>query len=123
PRGDIWRDTHARVEGTAAWEMAVVFREGWRRAGGPRFPIEDAALARSGAPRVLVLDTRPRRGAREFAASMSALAGAARERLWLTTAYFAPRFRAIRLLGRAVRRGVDVRLLVPGRTDFPVVRH
>src|SRR5207248_1916211 len=53
PRGDIWRDTHARVEGTAAWEMAVVFREGWRRAGGPRFPIEDAALARSGAPRVL----------------------------------------------------------------------
>jgi len=29
-----WRDTHARVEGPAAWEMALVFEEGWRRAGG-----------------------------------------------------------------------------------------
>ena len=123
PRGGVFRDTHARVEGTAAWEMAVVFREGWRRAGGSRFPIENAAPSGSPGARVLVLDTRPRRGAREFAASMSALVGATRERLWLTTAYFAPRFRGVRLLGRAARRGVDVRLLVPGRTDVPLVRH
>ena len=28
-----------------------------------------------------------------------------------------------RLLGRAAARGVDVRLLLPGRTDVPIVRH
>ncbi len=29
-----WRDTHARVEGSAAWEMATVFSEAWSHAGG-----------------------------------------------------------------------------------------
>lgn len=53
-----------------------------------------------------------------------ALAGAARERLWITTPYFAPPTRAIKLLAAASQRGVDVRLLLPGaRTDVPLVRH
>ena len=52
-----------------------------------------------------------------------AIAGAARRRLWITNAYFAPRRRALDFLGAAVRRGVDVRLLLPGRTDVRLVRH
>ena len=33
-RGQVraWRDTHARVEGPAAWELALVFSEAWHRA-------------------------------------------------------------------------------------------
>jgi len=31
--------------------------------------------------------------------------------------------RAVRVLAEAVRRGVDVRLLLPARTDVPLVRH
>jgi cardiolipin synthase len=53
-----------------------------------------------------------------------ALAGAARERLWITTPYFAPPTRALKLLAAAAHRGVDVRLLLPSeRTDVPIVRH
>lgn len=33
----LWRDTHARIEGLTAWEMALVFKEGWMRAGVSRF--------------------------------------------------------------------------------------
>ena len=33
-RGHPFRDTHIRVEGAAAWEMALVFGEGWERSGG-----------------------------------------------------------------------------------------
>jgi len=29
-----WRDTHMRVEGPTAWEMALVFGEGWQCSGG-----------------------------------------------------------------------------------------
>lgn len=73
---------------------------------------------------VLVLDSRPGRGQRETLAVMSALVGAARERLWITTPYFAPPTRALTLLAASARRGVDVRLLLPGeRTDVPIVRH
>jgi cardiolipin synthase len=41
----------------------------------------------------------------------------------VTQAYFAPRRRVGGILGRAAARGVDVRLLLPGRTDVPTVRH
>jgi len=47
----------------------------------------------------------------------------ARERLWLTTAYFAPRRAFTEALLRAVERGVDVRLLVNGpHIDKEIVR-
>jgi len=75
-------------------------------------------------PGVVVLDPRPGRGQREMLTVLVALAGAARERLWITTPYFAPPTRALRLLASAAQRGVDVRLLLPGeRTDVPLARH
>jgi cardiolipin synthase len=47
----------------------------------------------------------------------------ARERIWLTTAYFAPRRAFVDALCDAVRRGVDVRVLTNGpHTDREVVR-
>ena len=45
------------------------------------------------------------------------------ERVWIMSAYFVPSRRFRKALRRAARRGVDVRLLVPGpRTDHPWVR-
>ena len=73
---------------------------------------------------VLVLDSRPGRGQREMMAIMAALVVGARQRLWITTPYFAPPTRALRLLMRAARKGVDVRLLLPGpKADVPLARH
>jgi cardiolipin synthase len=122
--GETWRDTHVRVTGPTAWEMAVVFSEGWIEAEGPPFDIDPLPAEAAEAPgaRILVLDSRPRRGQAESASVLAAIAGAARRSLWITNAYFAPGRRAVRLLGDAVRRGVDVRLLLPGKTDVPVVR-
>ena len=121
--GKVWRDTHARVEGPAAWEMAIVFEEGWRHSGGESLGLEPLAVAPAPGARVLVLDLRAGRGAQEVAAVFAAISGAARRRLWITTAYFAPRRRAIDILGDTARRGVDVRLLLPGLSDVPLVRH
>ncbi len=120
-----WRDTHLRVAGPVAWEMAVVFSEGWLRAGGEPFPIEalDTALESGPGARAMVLDARPNRGYGEAAAVLAAIVSAARERVWITNAYFAPRPGAAPILGEAVGRGVDVRLLLPGKTDLPLVRH
>ncbi|HYQ83923.1 MAG TPA: phospholipase D-like domain-containing protein, partial [Rubrobacter sp.] len=49
--------------------------------------------------------------------------GAARRSVWITNAYFAPGRIAIDILREAARRGVDVRLLLPGWTDVPLLRH
>jgi len=124
----LWRDTHARLEGPVAWEMAVVFQEGWDRAGGTPFEIPPLELpppdepAQPGAS-ILVLDSSPGRGHEETASVLAAMGAAARKTFWLTNAYFAPRRGALPLLARAAARGVDVRLLLPGTSDVPLVRH
>lgn len=122
--GETWRDTHVRVTGPAAWEMAVVFQEGWEHAGGETFEIDSMPAEEAEAPgaRILALDSRPLRGQAESAAVLSAIAAAARRTLWITNAYFAPGHRALRVLEEAADRGVDVRLLLPGKTDVPIVR-
>ena len=122
-RGASWRDTHARVEGSTAWEMAVVFSEGWRQSGGAPIDIAPLEVGDSEGSRVLVLDSRPGRGHEESASVLAAIIGAAREFVWITNSYFAPTQATIRALARAARRGLDVRLLLPGPTDVPLVRH
>lgn len=48
----------------------------------------------------------------------------AERRVWMMTAYFVPPRGLLRALRRAARRGVDVRLLLPGPiTDHPAVRY
>jgi cardiolipin synthase len=49
------------------------------------------------------------------------IAGIARERLWLTDAYFVGTAPYVESLRSAARDGVDVRLLVPGASDIPAV--
>ncbi|MEO6193021.1 MAG: phospholipase D-like domain-containing protein [Thermoanaerobaculia bacterium] len=122
--GETWRDTHVRIQGPAAWEMAVVFSEGWVHAGGAELEIEPLPAVAAEAPgvRILVLDSRPKRGQAESAAVMAAVAAASRRTLWITNAYFAPGHRAISVLGEAAAQGVDVRLLLPGKSDVPIAR-
>jgi cardiolipin synthase len=44
------------------------------------------------------------------------------KRIWLTTPYFIPKRRMIKLLARAAKRGVDVRILISFQTDVPIFR-
>ena len=123
PRESLWRDTHCRVEGAAAEELAVVFQEAWAEAGGAPLTLSPLASGAERDPRILVLDSRPGRGQKELASVFASIVAASREKLWITVAYFAPRHRALRILGGAARRGVDVRLLLPGKSDIATVRH
>jgi cardiolipin synthase len=47
---------------------------------------------------------------------------AAERSIWIASAYFAPSFSEIEALAGAARDGVDVRILVPSRWDYPWLR-
>jgi cardiolipin synthase A/B len=117
------RDTHVRIEGPVAWDLAVVFAEGWDRARGDVLPVTSPPANPEGPPRSLVLDSRPGRGHVETAATLAAISAAAEKTLWLTNAYFAPGHVAVAILARAAARGVDVRLLLPAKTDVAILLH
>lgn len=120
---EAMRDTHLRLTGAAAGELAAVFAEGWSRSGGTPLLLDDPPTVRPGDKKVLILDSRPGRGHRETAAILAASVSAARRSVWLTNGYFAPGRPAVRHLGQVAGRGIDVRLLLPGITDVPVMRH
>lgn len=122
-RVHTWRDTQVRVEGPTAWDLAVVFGEGWARAGGTPFRLPSLTPVEGPGTKVLSLASRPGRGADEKASVLTAAVAAAKRTVWITNSYFAPKPRAVRVLEAAVDRGVDVRLLLPGTTDAPLVRH
>lgn len=121
----IVRPPGARPFGARALQTIVRRTIAARRRGRRvRRPRDDERSPADGDTTAVVIDSRPGRGQREMLSVLAALVGGARERLWITTPYFAPPTAALNLLIVAAQRGVDVRLLLPSaRTDVALVRH
>ncbi len=117
-----WRDTHIRVAGDVARAMRVIFAEGWVAAGGDPLEIDLPEPESPDGARALLLDSRPGRGQSEVFSAFAAILGGARERVWISNAYFAPSRRMLRMLCQTAGRGVDVRLLLPSRYDLGFFR-
>jgi cardiolipin synthase len=122
---DHWRDTHIRIEGLAARDLVGGFLENWSEATrsiltGRHIP--KVSRFRDGVS-VQVTRSAAAKGSTEAEELFYAAVASARRRIWLTTAYFAPRQAFVDVLCDAVERGVDVRVLTNGpHIDRKVVR-
>jgi cardiolipin synthase len=118
-----WRDTGVELRGPALHDVERAFAQVWAAIGNP-LPdgevIQQQAIAATGEVALRIVANAP--GTTGLFRLDQLIAAAARERLWLTDAYFAGIPPYIQALRAAARDGVDVRLLVPGATDIPVVR-
>lgn len=118
-----WRDTGVDLRGPAVDDVERAFARAWAVAGGPD-ELENVLEARSTRPSgdvaLRVVASEPW-GARMMRLGQL-MAAAARQRLWLTDAYFAGTPEYVQALRAAARDDVDVRLLVPGNTDIPLVQ-
>ncbi|MEX2576023.1 MAG: phospholipase D-like domain-containing protein [Halofilum sp. (in: g-proteobacteria)] len=114
-----WRDNMIRAEGRCVGQWWGVFRANWRRWSDVACPLPPLRSVGHASGRVVA----GRRGATVLTRAAIADIRRARERVWLATPYFVPA-RGLRLaLARAARRGVDVRLLLPGpKTDHAGAR-
>jgi cardiolipin synthase len=118
-----WRDTGVEVRGPAVADIERAFAQVWAMMGEP-IPEHELAIRDALAPEGEV--------SMRVVASMPATAGLlrldqliaalARDRLWLTDAYYAGTTTYVQALRAAAEDGVDVRLLVPNGTDIPLLR-
>jgi cardiolipin synthase len=112
-----WRDTHIRVEGPAVRGLEAAFLTNWQETG--RLALADvreiAGPDPIGSTPVHVIRSAATVGWSDVASLFRSVIGAARQRLWITTAYFVPDDGAIELLCETKQRGVDVQVLMPGR--------
>ncbi len=117
-----WRDTMIAVCGPATSALDQVFGRIWRHAGGTLPPEQPAAdPAPCGMSTARIVEGVPGR-ARVYR-TVELLAATASERLWITDAYLIPPPPLYASLVDAAKAGVDVRLLVPGTSDLPVLRN
>lgn len=125
-----WRDTQVRIEGPVVHELQYVFDQMWNRTkegkffrfSKPFFGTEP----QNGKPQTFTkyfyfLTNSPRFHQRFIYHSLIDAIRSARSHVYLTTPYFIPDLRLVRVLRLAARRGVDVRLIVPDASDHPIV--
>ena len=123
PDGDTahayWRDTAVRIEGPAVADLQRLFFDTWNKQKGPAvqsrdyFPLWRAKVCKPSASSAV----RPETNDRYITSLWKPPCAAARQRIWLSTGYFVPPHQEREDLGKAARRGVDVRIVVPSHSD------
>jgi cardiolipin synthase len=118
-----WRDTGVSLEGPVVADLDMAFAESWALAGPPvpesEWP-DPARIAPAGPMPARVISGRP--GMFRIYRLDQFIAATAQRNLWLTDAYFVATTSYVQSLAEAARDGVDVRLLVPGSSDVPVLQ-
>ncbi len=125
---DPWRDTGVEVRGPAIADIEFAFADSWASTGDP-LPEDDMApldadpkSQQAGAGdgiAIRVVATVPNTAGLFRVDQL--VAALARRTLWLTDAYYAGTTPYVQALRAAAEDGVDVRLLVPGSSDVPIV--
>jgi cardiolipin synthase len=116
-----WRDTHVKISGPVTLAVQLTFVEDWHWASGEMPDLSWEVPAPAGTEAILCLPTGPGDLMETASLMMVAAIHQARERCWIMTPYFVPDVAVIKALQLAAMRGVDVRILIPGKPDKRVV--
>jgi len=114
-----WRDTAVLVRGPAVPALELSFAHTWGLAGEALPELEPSNREEAGAAIIRVVEGIP--ASLRVYRTIQLMATGAAERLWITDAYLLPPQPMMAALIAAARDGLDIRLLVPGRTDIPVI--
>jgi cardiolipin synthase A/B len=120
---DEWRDTSILIEGPAVAELQKLFLEHWQHESGETLPERRyfPPLKNAGDETIRVIGSTPEDKVPQFYVTLLSAIRNAEKQVWLTASYFAPPDQALDTLLDAARRGVDVRILLQGKTDSDMV--
>ncbi|HLJ73346.1 MAG TPA: cardiolipin synthase [Thermoanaerobaculia bacterium] len=119
PKVGFWRDTHVHIQGPAVQAVQVAFLEDWCWAAGELLKLNwDPQPSPTGARRkILALPSGPADDLETCTLFFVAVINAATSRLWIASPYFVPDEQFITAVQLAALRGVDVKILVPKKSD------
>jgi cardiolipin synthase len=118
-----WRDTGIEVRGPAVTDIEQAFAQIWAMMGEPiseQELISKDTISQAGNVSLRIVANVPATAGLFRVDQL--VAAMAKNRLWLTDAYFAGTTTYVQALRAAAKDGVDVRLLVPNGTDIPALR-
>jgi cardiolipin synthase len=129
PYATEWRDTHCRITGPGVWDLARAFADFWNlhrskaqlipRGRGSEPPMLMTTAA-TWEPRIRVHRNVPRMWMFPIRGMYLEAINRAQRNVWMTHAYFIPDESFVDALVDAAGRGVDVRLLLPAKSNHIV---
>ena len=118
-----WLDCIVEIAGPVLADWHALFARTWKRSTGGELDVQARAPKSDPMGETGRVAASAGLGTKELGRAILMHVRKANHRVWISTAYFWPSNRLRRALRRAARRGVDVRLLVPGPlTDAPAAR-
>lgn len=110
---DYWHDTGLRVTGPMVNILSENFNDVWQRKTGS-----------VGRRSLYFMASRELSRRRQHGLQLAQILRLARQRIWITNAYFNPTHRVLGILKHKARDGISVKLIVPARSDvifFPLL--
>jgi cardiolipin synthase len=120
-----WRDTDIQVDGPVVGDFQKLFLQTWEKQHGTPLPKDDYLphLPPEGHEIVRAIGSTPDDPYSAIYLTLIAAITHAEKQVYITNAYFVPDPQLIDALLAAVRRGVDVRLILPSTTDSRSASH
>lgn len=121
--GTPWRDTHMQMAGPVVAEFQKLFFETWAAQKGQAYAQKNyfPTLSNQGNEIVRAIGSNPDEPYSQIYSTLISAINSAETQVFLTNAYFVPDPQLLASLKEAVARGVDVRLLLPEKTDSIMV--
>ncbi|MGV8991765.1 MAG: cardiolipin synthase [Thiobacillus sp.] len=123
---DHWRDTHFSLEGPAVAQMQAAFMDNWIKTSGEVLHGEDyfPALKPTGEHYAQVFKSSSSEGSESVRLMYLLSIASARKTIYIANAYFVPDDLSVETLVAALKRGVKIKVLMPGtHTDSEPVRN
>lgn len=120
----FWRDTHLRIEGDAVRTLQMNFYLAWRFVSDKVLPINSAYypdMDVNSSTLVQVVASGPDSDWSNILSAYFTAINSADERIYITTPYFIPNEELVLALQTAAQSGIDVRLIIPARSDSRLV--
>ncbi|MDP9313850.1 MAG: phospholipase D-like domain-containing protein [Chloroflexota bacterium] len=117
PYATHWRDTSVRLSGPPVWDVEHVFIDFWNTHAGSSQPRLTSSAEQTWMSEVRLHRNVPKRLMFPIRSMYVEAIDRAQHHIYLTHAYFLPDRTIMRALLLAAQRGVDVRLLLPERSN------
>ena len=124
-RKDAWRDTDIEVRGPVVAEFQKLFLDTWSKQKGEPLPARNyfPTPVRRGNAIVRAIGSGPDDPFSLIYVTLLSAISNAETSIQITNAYFAPDPQLLGALTDAAKRGVDVQLILPSKTDSSLIFH
>ena len=119
-----WHDIHMRIEGEAVAKLQDIFLTTWNKetkqqVGGEELYYKPATWPDSLNTTMAIVDRAPKKTPKHIRRAYAKAIDVAQEKIQIINPYFVPTHLVRKALKKAIKRGIDVQIMLPAKSDIP----